>query len=101
LLVTAALAQNKSIDSNTLETLSKPSGDIDWSTVFNQPNTSLQPDAQLRQTLTGYTYNTNFMLLLYIKDLRELYSQGWALPDGITETDLDDLEKLANTKPQK
>jgi hypothetical protein len=97
LLIVAALAQNRSLDASGVAGLLKAGGgSIDWDTYFRDPTTPGQIDAQIRQALTGKTYEKGFMLLKYIQDLRELYRKGWALPDGITEDDLDALEALAN-----
>jgi hypothetical protein len=99
LLVAAALAQNGSFftsDSMTdvMERYQGDNGNIDWATYFNQ-SFSETWYANVREGLTSLEYNTQLMLLLYIQDLRELYNNGWALPDGITEEDLDYLEDLA------
>ena len=97
MLVAAALAQNRAITPKTMETLSRPEGDIAWNEFFGNTRNS-QPDAQIREALTGMDYQTSFMLYLYIRDLRELYSRGWELPAGITEADLDYLEEFAQSQ---
>jgi RHS repeat-associated protein len=97
LLIVAALAQNRSLDaSGVAGLLEAGGGSIDWNKYFRDPKTPSQIDARIRQALTGKTYEKGFMLLKYIQDLRELYRKGWALPDGITERDLEALEALAN-----
>ena len=97
LLIVAALAQNRSLDASGVTSLLEAGGgSIDWDTYFRDPKTPEQMDARIRQALTGTTYEKSFMLLKYIQDLRELYRKGWALPNGITENDLDALEALGN-----
>jgi hypothetical protein len=100
LLVAAALAQNRGIDAETMGSLVAPDGSVDWRAFFGEPRSNSQPDAQLREALTGMDYQTSFMLYLYIRDLRELYRRGWELPPGITEADLDYLEELAQSNGQ-
>gem|GEM_PF-1646566 len=100
LLVAAALAQNRGITPDTMRALSVPEGDVDWGSFFSADRSNNQPDAQLREALTGMDYQTSFMLYLYIRDLRELYRRGWELPTGITEADLDYLEELAQSNGQ-
>ena len=100
LLVAAALAQNRGIDAETMGSLVAPDGSVDWRAFFSEPRSNSQPDAQLREALTGMDYQTSFMLYLYIRDLRELYRRGWELPAGITEADLDYLEELAQSNGQ-
>jgi len=100
LLVAAALAQNRGITPDTMRALSEPEGDVNWGNFFGETRSNSQPDAQLREALTGMDYQTSFMLYLYIRDLRELYRRGWELPNGITEADLDYLEELAQSNGQ-
>ena len=64
LLVAAALAQNREINPWTMERLSEPKGDVDWKTFFSSDRSNSQPDAQIREALTGMDYQMNFMLYL-------------------------------------
>jgi hypothetical protein len=99
-LVAAALAQNRGIDPETMERLSKPEGDIKWGDFFGEPRSNSQIDAQLREDLTGMDFQTSYILYKYILDMIELYHRGWELPDGITEADLDYLKELAESNGQ-
>jgi len=98
--VVAALAQNNSIAIEDIKYWSgqaKGNG-IAWKEYFHQNEKSnLQPDAAIRQSITRIPYNTRFMLLKFILDIRALHQNGWDLPRGISEAELDSLEKLART----
>jgi hypothetical protein len=93
-LIVAAIAQNGyGLD---FKSLPKSDGNIDWGTFFssNVGSSTSDPYAQLRQTVTGMDYNTEFMVKIFIHDLRYLMSQGYDLPDGIREEDIATVEKL-------
>jgi hypothetical protein len=95
--IIAALAQNQSMSFLGLKDLldDAKGGSINWNDFFSKPKDPSQIDAKVRQAITGMTYEKGFMLLKYIQDVRVLLAWGWKLPDGMKETDLDDLEKLA------
>jgi hypothetical protein len=69
-------------------------GSINWSGYFAEPRTPSDPIARIRQQITGLQYDTRFMLHLYTNDLRALQEEGWNLPEGITEDDLDYMNNL-------
>jgi hypothetical protein len=100
-LIVAALTQNGSgfiVDSmrDVMDRFME-CGNIDWAGYFKTwTNPKTDPSAWLRERATGHQYDTEFMLLLFTNDLRELNRRGWDLPAGITEADLDYLEDLAN-----
>jgi len=101
LLFAAALAQNGSaFDKSSMKiALNYKEGDyISWEKYFiNNPSnpSPSQYDAVARQKLTNIPYNTQFMLLKYTRDLRELLNWGWKLPTGINSSDLDYMMDLA------
>jgi hypothetical protein len=93
-LIVAAIAQNGyGLD---FKSLPKKDGNINWEKFFagNVGSSTSDPYAQLRQTVTGMDYNAEFMVKIFIQDLRYLMDQGYDLPDGITEDDLSAVEKL-------
>jgi hypothetical protein len=98
LFFAAALAQNRGITPETMKLLSKPKGDVNWDSFFAEPRTPGQLDARIRQALTGIQYDTKFMLLKYVRNVRALHQKGWALPNGISEEDLGNFENLARRK---
>ena len=103
MLIVAALAQNGrgfNVD-EIKETLAndkfKDSDDSpDWEGYFTWRGEKGEPGedwAREYQKLIGKQYDTQFMLQLYINDLRELHDRGWELPFGLEEKDLDEVEK--------
>ena len=99
-LIVAAMAQNgPGFDTpdigDVLGGYIDENGYIDWRDYFDYRGKPSALEAKLRQFLTGNQYDTEFMLLLYTNDLRELHQRGWSLPGGITEADLDYMEALA------
>lgn len=85
-----------------------PDRTIDWQSYYDsaQPKkqTEDENDTLYRRLLNigldfrAYpgNFDTEFMLQRYVNNMRELHNQGYALPEGITEAELDYMECLAN-----
>jgi hypothetical protein len=92
-LIVAALAQN-GFDPKAFRKLPTTEGGINWNEFLGENgNNPSQGLAQLRQDVTGRNYDTQFMLKLYIQDLRLLMRLGYDLPPGITKDDLKYVEQ--------
>jgi hypothetical protein len=97
-LIIAALAQNRNIASSDVNFLKSNGPNFDWKAFLDSKRDEpKQSDANFRQNVTGIYYNSYFQLLKYVQDMRELYRQGWKLPDGISASDLGDLEEFARS----
>jgi hypothetical protein len=51
------------------------------------------PFAQIRQDITGMDYSTEFMVKLFIQDLRLLIKLGYELPEWASENDIKVVEQ--------
>ena len=92
-LIVAAIAQNGFVlDFGSLPLTENNT--IDWQEFFdsNVGGNSDQLDAQIRQAITGMDYSAEFMLKLYIQDLRLLMKLGYDLPECIKEEDIKFIE---------
>jgi hypothetical protein len=97
-LITAAIAQNGyDLDYRSLPgTTNNEFESINWAALFESKEVGYEEDpwyAKMRQDMTGMNYSTEFMVKLYIQDLRELVALGYELPDWVT---LEDLEYIEN-----
>jgi hypothetical protein len=75
---------------------SKEDDSPDWQRYYDPKDTPAQSSAGTalnREEKTDYQYSKQLMVILYIKDLRELHNRGWDLPFGLTEQDLDEVEE--------
>ena len=93
-LIVAALAQNGfDFNQRTLGKLPEVDGHIDWNTFLSEngdnPGDSL---SRLRQSITRRNYDTQFMLKLFLQDLRLLRKLGYDLPDWASEQDVKEAE---------
>ena len=80
-------------------------GTIDWPGYFDDrmkngdgPSSDLARD---RQEMTGLQYDTELMLQQVVNDVRELHYRGWPLPYGLEESDLDEMEALAQSGKER
>jgi hypothetical protein len=68
---------------------------INWNNFFKHHFGRTEPRGGLvgyREAQTGYHYDSAFMLLLFLNDLRELHRRGWELPWDLTVEKLDEIE---------
>ncbi|RME58841.1 hypothetical protein D6779_05660 [Candidatus Parcubacteria bacterium] len=80
-LIAAALAQNGSgFYAESMMNAPMEDGRIAWDKVFRDFTSHPKGLAGVRQDITGYQFDTTFMLKLYLNDLRELHHRGWELP---------------------
>jgi hypothetical protein len=90
------LAQNGSgFNASTLKNVMRADGSVNWGRVSINPSSQsaqFRIDTVNRIRGTNLQYDTQFMLLLYINDLRELNRRGWDLPFGLTLEDLGRVE---------
>ena len=92
-LIVAAIAQNGyDLDFKSLPVTENKT--IDWNAFFesNVGSSTSDPFAQFRQKVTGMDYSAEFMLKLYIQDLRVLMKHGYDLPNWATEEDVKYIE---------
>jgi len=92
-LIVAAIAQNAyELDFGSLP--ENPDETIDWKAFFDS-NVGRNTDdlfAQFRQNVTDKDFSTDFMLKLYIQDLRYLMKLGYELPEWAKEEDVKYIE---------
>jgi RHS repeat-associated protein len=96
-LITAAIYQNgyELYFPDLPKTTNNQFESIDWTDVFNS-DLGYEDDpwyAKMRQDMTGMNYSTEFMMKLFIQDLRALIKLGYDLPEWAT---LEDLEYIEN-----
>jgi RHS repeat-associated protein len=92
-LIVAAIAQNGyELDFSSLPRT--PENTINWDRFFEGNAGSGTSDlfAQIRQEVTGMDYSAEFMLKLYIQDLRLLMKFGRDLPEWAEEKDVKYIE---------
>jgi RHS repeat-associated protein len=92
-LIVAAIAQNGyDLDFSSLPL--EPDKTINWTEFFDSDigSSTSDPFAQIRQEITGMDYSAEFMLKLYIQDLRLLMKLGYKLPSWATEKDVKFIE---------
>jgi len=92
-LIVASIAQNGyALDFKSLP--KEPDKTIDWERFFNSNVGSSTSDrfAQIRQDITGMDFSAEFMLKLYIQDLRLLMRFGYDLPEWVHEGDIRYIE---------
>jgi len=99
-LIIAGLAHNAQFVNFDLEQaawgvkkIPKSGGSPNWGRFYGEDDDPSAFTAKTRQALSGYQYSRQLMVISYIKDLRELHKRGWELPFGLTENDLDEVEK--------
>jgi hypothetical protein len=105
MLIVAALAQNgrgfNAVEIKSTLTderfIDPEDGSPNWEKYFGERGKPGEVWAGGHQKVFGKQYDTQFMLKLYINDLRELYNRGWELPFGLTEDDLDEVEETYYT----
>jgi hypothetical protein len=76
----------------------KSDGSPNWKEFYGEDDNPSAKTAIARQEVSGYQYSKQLMVILYIKNLRVLHSQGWELPFGLTPNDLDEVEEKVKEK---
>jgi RHS repeat-associated protein len=92
-LIVAAIAQNGfELDFGFLP--QNPDKTINWERFFSSDVGSNTSDvfAQIRQDITGMDFSAEFMVKLYIQDLRLLMRLGYDLPEWAKEEDVKYIE---------
>ncbi|MBI3160492.1 MAG: hypothetical protein HYZ26_12915 [Chloroflexi bacterium] len=82
-LILAALAQNGSGFDPERPPQRLEDGSIDWEKYLKKyylNGNPSSPSGDVRQSITKLQYDTQFMVLRFFNNLRELENQGWTLP---------------------
>jgi len=91
--ITAALAQNGGgFTPNDMQWHVSGDGTPDWGSYFNSRSNSKDPVSRIREILTGRQFDTQFQLLLFINDVKELNNRGWDIPFGLSTSELNDIQ---------
>jgi len=93
-LMVYALAQNGFNPQDFKDLEKGPDGNMAWNDFLSDYGKHPSaPSAKIRQAITGLNYETQFMLKIYMQDLRLLLWLGYELPPGISSQDVEYIEK--------